>query len=187
MGRAALEILERSLLPDLDRAWVDECRRDLGHVQAELLRCVARAGLALGGAELAAAEAAARRLVEVEPLRESAHALLMEVLATRGDVAQALGVYESLRSMLREELGAVSGAAVRALGERLLREGRASAEGLPLPAPLREERLFVGRERRLPRSGARCGMGRRVSCWWPARRGSARRASPCRPRVQRRR
>jgi hypothetical protein len=57
----------------------------------------AGAGLAVGGGELLAAEQAARRIIEAEPFRESAHALLMEVLAVRGDVARALRVYDDLR------------------------------------------------------------------------------------------
>ena len=44
-------------------------------------------------------------LIEREPFRESAYAMLMEVHAARGDVAEALMVYERLRRLLSSELG----------------------------------------------------------------------------------
>ena len=49
------------------------------------------------------------------PLREAGHRLLMEALAARGEVAEALAAYERLRVLLREELGTAPGEAVRAL------------------------------------------------------------------------
>ena len=52
-----------------------------------------------------AAERAARELLEVAPLRETAHLLLMQALAARGNVAEALVAYERLRALLREALG----------------------------------------------------------------------------------
>jgi DNA-binding SARP family transcriptional activator len=50
-----------------------------------------RGCLGLGGTELPGAERAARRLVEHNPLRETGDRLLMEALAARGNVAEALG------------------------------------------------------------------------------------------------
>ena len=47
-----------------------------------------------------------RLAVARDPLRESAQRALMEVLAARGNSAEALHVYEELRTLLREELGA---------------------------------------------------------------------------------
>jgi pentatricopeptide repeat protein len=46
--------------------------------------------------------------------------MLMEALSTQGNVAEALRVYESLRGLLREELGAVPSPAVQRVHERLL-------------------------------------------------------------------
>ena len=135
IARAGLEILERPLLPELDRPWVDERRRELNDLVPVGLEVMARSALAAGGVRLAEGETAARRLIERAPFRESAHALLMEVLAARGDVAQALQVYEALRTLLRDELGTVPGAAVRALSKRLLAEG--TLDGAPQPtAPI---------------------------------------------------
>ena len=102
-ARAGLEIASLPLLPEFEGAWVDERRRALEETELALLELVGRAALA--GGELAAGEQAARRLVEREPLRESASALLMELHAAGGDVAAALQVYEALRERLRDELG----------------------------------------------------------------------------------
>lgn len=54
------------------------------------------------------------------PFRESGHRLLMEALAARGDVAEALRVYEELRVLLRDELGTPPSPATKALHRRLL-------------------------------------------------------------------
>jgi DNA-binding SARP family transcriptional activator len=147
IARAALAIAEAPLLADLDRAWLSERRRELDGVVSGLLEVVARAGIEAGGSQLVAAEAAARQLIEREPLRESAHELLMEALAARGDVAQALELYDRLRTLLRDELGAVPGARVRALSEHLLRHGE-----LPIAPPRRPAaRIENGRHPRRAR------------------------------------
>ncbi len=67
-----------------------------------------------------AAERDARRLIELEPYRESGHRLLMKALARRGERAEALLVYEGLRSFLREELGTAPSASSQAVHRRLL-------------------------------------------------------------------
>jgi len=150
----ALAITEQPLLPDVDRTWVDEHRRRLDGIAPQLLEVTARAGLA--GGELSRAETAVRRLIDREPLRESAYALLMEILARRGDAAHALQVYDDLRRLLREELGTIPGAAVRAIGDRLLQaeprgsDAPAGPPGMPwppaLPPPLARTAQPVGRD-----------------------------------------
>ena len=76
----------------------------------------------------------------------------MELLAARGNLAEALRVYDQLRVLLRDELGATPAPHVTALHDRLLMQDEApapspTAPGLPLPTLLatREERPFVGR------------------------------------------
>ena len=54
------------------------------------------------------------------PYRESAHRLLMEVLAARGNRAEALQAYEALRRRLREDLGTAPGEELRRLHASLL-------------------------------------------------------------------
>ena len=74
----------------------------------------------LGGHELLAAEGTARTLVSDNPYRESCYALLMEIHAARGDVAEALRRYDTLRRLLRNELGVLPSTALVRLSERLL-------------------------------------------------------------------
>jgi SARP family transcriptional regulator, regulator of embCAB operon len=98
-------IARRPFLPEFDASWVQSWRRRLAETYARALECYATACLQLGGAELPGAERAARELLEVAPLRETGHVLLMRALAVRGNVAEALTAYEHLRVLLREELG----------------------------------------------------------------------------------
>jgi DNA-binding SARP family transcriptional activator len=113
-------VSRRTLLPDYEAAWIDEWRRELDGVLVRSLECYARASLGLGGAELNAAERAARQLVRIAPLRESGYGLLMEALEAQGNVAEALVVYETLRQRLRDELGTSPAEPVQAVYQRLL-------------------------------------------------------------------
>lgn len=56
-------------------------------------------------------------------IRESGYRLLMEVLAARGNIAEALREYEELRVLLRDELGATPSPQVQALHLHLLKAG----------------------------------------------------------------
>jgi tetratricopeptide (TPR) repeat protein len=76
--------------------------------------------LALGGSALARGTEAARELAALEPFRESARALLMQLLASGGDIAEAIRVYDDLRLHLRDELGTIPSPQLTALHERLL-------------------------------------------------------------------
>ena len=54
------------------------------------------------------------------PFRESGYRYLMEVLAARGNAAEALQVYEQLRTLLHEELGVAPSPASQELHRTLL-------------------------------------------------------------------
>src|SRR3954468_14287782 len=130
-AREAVAIAEGGLLPGLEAAWIDERRRELHDLRVEALEAIASIGVGIRGAsELAAAEIAARQAIESAPFRESARAALMEVLRARGNVAEALMVYDELRTLLMDELGTTPGPALVQLYERLL-----MAEEEPAPAP----------------------------------------------------
>lgn len=126
-ARVTMHIAARSFLPGCQAPWVEPVRRELQHCLLRAHECVAVSSLGLGGSELATADRAATRLIELAPLRETGYRLLMQVAAARGDVAEALSVYEQLRVVLREELGASPGPLVQALHRQLLRGNDPSA------------------------------------------------------------
>ena len=133
---AALRVAGGGFLTGHEGPWVEDRRREVEELRLRALECVAAAGAALDGAELAAGERAARTLIDAAPFRESGHRFLMAALAARGNVAEALQVYERLRVLLRDELGTAPGAAVKALHERLLMEGEGGPGGARLIDPL---------------------------------------------------
>jgi len=117
----ALFTARRGFLPGEDLPWADEHRRRLEEIRCAAMECYAAVALGIGGTELPPGERVARELVAAEPFRERAHGLLMEILAARGNGAEALRVYEALRTRLRDELGAAPAPELRQLQERLLR------------------------------------------------------------------
>ena len=119
-GRVALHVSRREFAAGYDAHWIEERRQSLGALHASALECVGEAGLGLGGTEIAAAERCGRALVALEPYRESGYRLLMRALDARGNAADALAVYDQLRRLLRDELGAAPCAATQALHKELL-------------------------------------------------------------------
>lgn len=118
---AALFVARRTLLPEANAEWLDGWRRRLADVRLRALECYATACLGIGGAELPAAERTAHELVELAPLRETGHLLLMRSLAASGNVAEALVAYERLRILLRDELGTQPEPTIQAYHRELLR------------------------------------------------------------------
>lgn len=145
-------------MPGYEAQWIEERRGAVEALHLDALETVARVCLALGPEHAAEAERAARLAVARAPLRESGRACLMDVLDARGNVVEALGVYEELRTRLRDELGLVPGPELRELHERLLagqeheepaapdRRGHGRPQP-PLPRTLDRPRTsaFVGR------------------------------------------
>ena len=117
----ALFVAEREFLPGEHAAWIDEERRHLKEVRIRALEAYAAAALGTGGTELLAAVRAGRQLVSLVPLRESGYRLLMQALASQGNVAEALLVYANLREVLRDELGVSPCATTQAVYHQLLR------------------------------------------------------------------
>ena len=116
----AHSISQRRFLPGEEGAWIDELRRELEDIQVRALECTARRSLGIGGPEIAVAERTARRLIDLSPYRESGYAVLMEAFERQGNTAEALRVYESLRALLRDELGAAPSPTVQRVHERLI-------------------------------------------------------------------
>jgi DNA-binding SARP family transcriptional activator len=119
-SHVALHIAARGFLPGFEEPWVEEQRRELEDIRVRALECLAASGLGLGEADLAATDRSARALIKAAPLRESGYRFLMQAHAERGNVAEALVVYDGLRVRLREELGTGPSAVTRELHRELL-------------------------------------------------------------------
>jgi DNA-binding SARP family transcriptional activator/tetratricopeptide (TPR) repeat protein len=159
LAQVPLNIASRGLLPGAQATWLEPPRRELEEVHLLALEVIGRAGLVLGGTQVQSAERAARTLIESEPYRESGYVLLMETLAARGNVAEAMRVFDRLRTLLRDELGTSPSREAITAHERLLTPasragdwnpadpdaaaaraaamGGAPTVGIPLPAELR--------------------------------------------------
>jgi DNA-binding SARP family transcriptional activator len=119
-ARVAQHITVRPFVAGEDAGWIEDRRRQLEGTYLRSLELAANASLRIGGGELDTAERSARALVQRAPFRESGYRCLMEVLAARGNRAEALNVYEQLRTLLREELGAAPSPATHELHRALL-------------------------------------------------------------------
>jgi DNA-binding SARP family transcriptional activator len=113
-------IARRRLLPEHDTPWLDQWRQRLDDVHDRALEAYAASCLGIGGTELPAAERAARSLLERSPVRETGYALLMDALAAKGNVAEAMRVYDRARMKLDQELGITPGRAIQEAHARLL-------------------------------------------------------------------
>ena len=98
--------------------WAAPWRERLIDRHAEVLSALADAHASAG--EFAAAVDVARRLVELEPLDESAHQRLILAFARAGRRGHALRQYLACRRVLVTELGVEPSAATTALQRRLL-------------------------------------------------------------------
>ncbi len=116
----ALNIAGRPFLAGFEAPWVEEVRRELEELELRAREVIARAGIGLGGSELAGAERSARALIRAAPFRESGYLNLMRALVASGNTAEALRTYDELRKLLAEELGSAPGAEIQALHRRLL-------------------------------------------------------------------
>lgn len=162
-ARAAVDILDRSFLPDMEGEWLDRTRRTVERGLSDMLRCIADMGSLAGGDLGDEAIAAARELVERDGYLERSHALLMLALARSGEASEALRVFEAVRQQLLEELGTSPGPELQALHAAILRDedlGSSaiqqatdtwSPDQIPLPPPVlaAAERSFVGRDAQL--------------------------------------
>ena len=115
----ALMVLRRPFLPGADSPWAEARRQQLRAELARALECMIPCLEAFG--EFALAVRNAEELVGLEPFRESGYRQLMRLHAARGDRAEALRVYETIRARLIEELGVGPSAETEALQVALLK------------------------------------------------------------------
>lgn len=119
-SQIALFAAERGLLTGEDGGdeqypWIDDARRQVSDTRIRALEAYGRACLGIGDTELAAAVRAGRALIAEVPFRESGYRLLMRALSAQGNQAEALTVYDSLRTTLRDELGVTPSPATQQL------------------------------------------------------------------------
>ena len=121
----------------------------------------------------AAAVRAGRELTLREPYRETGYRLLMDALARQGNAAEALLVYDQLRTRLHDDLGVAPSTETQELHKQLLSLSSARHRGSRARAPVEARRrcgqLWI--RMLLP------GPPSRASCPGPPRRTS----SPSRP------
>jgi DNA-binding SARP family transcriptional activator len=129
LAQVPLNISGRGLLPGAHANWLEPYRRELEELRLQSLEVIGRAGLMVGGTQLASVKRAARSLIEAEPYRESGYVLLMEAFAADGNRAEGVRVFERLRTLLRDELGTTPSPDAIAAHGQLLR---------PPPRPARE-------------------------------------------------
>jgi DNA-binding SARP family transcriptional activator len=119
-SQVAMFVAGRPFLAGEQADWIDAERRRLGELHVRALEAYASATLGVGGTELAAAVRAGRQLAQLEPYRESGHRILMDALAREGNSAEALLVYDALRTKLRDDLGLNPSPETQELHRRLL-------------------------------------------------------------------
>jgi DNA-binding SARP family transcriptional activator/DNA-binding HxlR family transcriptional regulator len=103
LSARAIAILSMELLPDWYDDWVVAEADDWRQLRMSALEAQARALIAAG--RLAEAAGAARAAMKVEPLRESAHACLIQVHLAEGNQSEAIRVYERYVELLSTGLG----------------------------------------------------------------------------------
>ncbi len=151
--------------PDFGR-WLENQRESLDRLRREALATLAHQAEASG--QRRAALGFARRLVDSDPLSETAHRRLICLHALMGDQAAAMEAYERCRRLLWEELCIRPGAETRALIKEI--ETGAVATRPPTPVPrkkrppfqLMHPPRFSGRRQHLERMEAAWAQGRAI-------------------------
>ena len=148
---------DTALLGDLLPGWYDDWvlleRERLRQLRLQALEAVAARLASLGrhGEALQAAHAAVR----AEPLRESAHRLVVRIHLAEGNVAEAVRAYEFFRTLLEDELGVPPSELMARLVQHVPRVRRTLADHHPERpgdgAPVRDgdllrRRVLGGRE-----------------------------------------
>jgi DNA-binding SARP family transcriptional activator len=132
------------LLPGWYEDWVLLERERLRQLRMHAMEAVAEA-LARDG-RFGEAVQAAHAAILVEPLRESAHRILVRIHRAEGNLVEAVRAYESFRELLAAELGAAPSPRLEALVADLVADLRRPAGGGTVTALHRPP----GRAGRLP-------------------------------------
>ena len=114
-----LTVSTDDLLPDWPDEWVDIERERLRELHVRALVTVGRGLVEAGRADRALV--AGYRAVQLDPLRETSHRLLVEVHLGEGDYALAQRCYEAYRALLLAELGVLPSPRMHELVARIPR------------------------------------------------------------------
>ena len=136
-GPADVVAPDAALLGDLLPGWYDDWvlleRERLRQLRVQALEAVA---VRLASADRhAEALQAAHAAVRAEPLRESAHRVVVGIHLAQGNVAEAVRAYEVFCALLADELGVLPTALMTRLVEHVPRVRRALAAQHPRSAP----------------------------------------------------
>ncbi len=110
-------ILRRPMLTGVDSRWADRLRRRQDDALYRCLTTLAAGWIELGDHQLAST--VAESAVQLDPLREIGHRLLIEAEEARGDRAAALRALARCEQLMADELGVEPSAATVELGRRL--------------------------------------------------------------------
>ena len=128
----AMALYGGDLLEDLNarseefEVWLRAERPRFRNLAVEALAALAEQQAGAGEAE--AAIAACQRLLQLDPLHEPAHRLLMRLLTEQGRRAAALRQYQVCEEILRDELGAEPEAETRRLFDEIRSQSYEAAE-----------------------------------------------------------
>jgi DNA-binding SARP family transcriptional activator len=103
VSERAIEALSVELLPDWYDDWAVIEAEEWRQLRLHALDVLAEKLTASG--RYADATSAALAAVRAEPLRETAHAILIQVFLAEGNRAEAFSAYERYRALLKDELG----------------------------------------------------------------------------------
>jgi SARP family transcriptional regulator, regulator of embCAB operon len=115
----AFHITRRPFLPGGGGPWTEARRAGHQALRLRALSCVLSWNVAVG--DRAAASAAGRTILELDPFSEPTYRSLMRAHADGGARAEALRVYEQCRRVLADELGVPPSPETEALYLELLR------------------------------------------------------------------
>jgi DNA-binding SARP family transcriptional activator len=103
LANVAAVISRRPFLADIEAPWIEAQRQALRAVQLRALQCLA--SVSVRNQEPLLAIQHALEMVQIDPFKETAYQLLMQMHAAAGDRAEALRVFAKCRALLRDELG----------------------------------------------------------------------------------
>ncbi len=174
--RQAEECYQGDFLPDCFSDWALTVREQVnGDYSALLLKLV---DVLVELREYGGALAAARQLIEHDPVQEVAYRRLMQVHVSLGDRAAALRAYHSCASMLQKELGVEPSPATMQMRAMLLQTDDHDAPPAESPRTVKRPRL-IGRHpewQQLKQAwgNAQQGNGQCVLIWGEAGIGKSR-------------